>query len=549
MPDLAPIKPDALANIFIKKDNSILGQKSEGDENTNCLKLKAFVNNKIVPIKRVVKITKNGAVQNVSKRLVEIYNYNKYNNIVQPGSDPQDLSTDKLKMWVGWIPYESGNTYGDPDALACGSGGTTKGDYAFGQYQFDVGQGDFFSETNRWAFIPFSYTHYPTEFSGFQEYLSYNKEKFWANNAKEPLKQLFRNYAYNYTEKFLWCQNQVFTHIYLDPVINYCSSNGITNTYLYNPYILGTLASMAVRQGTSFVHGNARMYNMFQSLKNSVNNNTDIRTTLNNMYLAFGDTKYNWTGATMDYTDRGRWTENSYSYGGTNQKDKCLQDFSSDTNCADLSSTVIINTSSEVLSFINSPIIASTPEDFNYYSVDPDINFYITLTFRFKRTESFNSDINIVSNLSSLERAGYRLYIDKDNVLCFELISKNGLVYKKIFTTLDEDTNTTVDANSGKWYNFTIEKRKNGPVIKIGNGIVFSGEGKEILNNKEFWFSNKGDRQFKFGDVDENQNSIVSFKDKIIFCGSDQSGLVEDLCTFDFSTATLNNGVLYSSTV
>ena len=78
--------------------------------------------------------------------------------------------------------------------------------------------------------------------------------------------------------------------------------------------------------------------------------------------------------------------------------------------------------------------------------------------------------------------------------------------------------------------------------------MIEPGKGQEILNNKEFKFSNEGGRQFKFGDVDRNQNSIVSFKDKIVFCGADQSGLIEDLCTVDFSNSTLDSGVLNSST-
>lgn len=550
MPDLAPIKPDALANIFIKKDNKLLGQKSEGDENTDCLQLKAYVNGNIVPIKRVLKVSKEGAVQNISKRLVEIYKYNSYTEIRTPDTSPQDYSSGTMSMWTGWIPYESGNTYGTPSALACGSGGTTQGDYAFGQYQFDVGQGDFFSESNNWAFIPFAYAHYPTEFSGFKDYLKYNKSKFWADpNAKSNLKSLFSTYANNFTSIFLWCQNQVFTHFYVDPVIKYCADNGIPENYLYDPFILGTLASMSVRQGSSFSHGNARMYSMFQSLKSSVNSHKSIKDTIDGMYESFGDAKYNWTGPTMDYTDRGRWTEHSgISYGGDNQWEKCVQDINNNSNVHDLGSVVSYPTSSEVLSFINSPIIANSPEDFNYYSIDPDISFYINVTFRFKRNVNTNSDINIASNLSSIERSGYKLYIDKDNILTFDLISKNGTVYRKTFMKLDEDTNNSASINSGKWHNIIVEKRKNGPVIKLKNGIIEPGRGQEILNNKEFKFSNEGGRQFRFGDVDTNQNSIVSFKDKIVFCGSDQSGLIEDLCTIDFSNSTLDSGVLNSST-
>ena len=555
MPDLAPIKPDALANIFIKKGNKLLGQKSEGDENTDCLQLKAYVNGNIVQIKRVLKVSKEGAIQNISKRLVEIYKYNSYTEIRTPNISPQDYSSGTMSMWVGWIPFESGNTYGEKSALACGSPGSVKGDYAFGQYQFDVGQGDFFSESNNWAFIPFAYASYPNEFSGFKDYLKYNKDKFWADpNAKSNLNNLFADYANRFTDIFLWCQNQVFSHFYVDPVIKYCANNGIPENYLYNPFILGTLASMSVRQGSSFSHGNARMYSMFQSLKNSVNNNSTLndetlKSTIDGMYVAFGDTRANWTGPTMDYKDKGRWTgHGGIPYGEPNQWEKCISDINSNSNIVDFGSTVSYPTSSEVLSFINSPIIANSPEDFNYYSVDPGISFYIDVTFRFKRNVNTNSDINIASNLASIERSGYKLYIDKDNILIFDLISKNGTVYRKTFMKLEEDTNNSVNINSGKWHSIIITKRKNGPVVKLKNGTIEPGRGQEILNNKEFRFSNEGGRQFKFGDVDTNQNSIVSFKDKIVFCGADQSGLIEDLCTIDFSNSTLDSGVLNSST-
>lgn len=553
MPDLEPIKPDALANIFIKKNNKLLGQKSEGDNNTDCLQLKTYVDGKVVPIKRVVKINNNGAVQNISKRLVEIYRY--YSDIssefVEPGYDPQNYSVSADgRIWLGWIKYEAYDEYGSFTALSCGSGGKHSGDYAFGQYQFDIGY-DFFGSEDH--FLPFAYKSYPDKFSGFYNYLSYNKKMFWDNEAKEPLKELFREYARNYPSEFLWCQNQVFIKNYLTRTRKNCSKIGFPESYLNDPYIFGTLCSMAVRQGPYFDEATrlkpvtAAIKELNNAGKTPASNLTEIIRTI---YNVFGEARAN--GQTMDQEDEGRWANTGPSYSGECQRDRCLRDIGNGGSLIDLDSDESISYSilptSEILSFINSPIIASVPEDFNYYSIDPGISFYINVTFRFKRNVNTNSDINIASNLSSIERSGYRLYIDRNNILTFDLISKNGTIYRKTFMKLDEDTSNNVNVNSGKWYNVTVEKRKNGPVIKLKNGTIEPGKGQEILNNKEFKFSNEGGRQFKFGDVDSNQNSIVSFKDKIVFCGADQSGLIEDLCTVNFSNSTINSGVLHSST-
>lgn len=556
MPDeLKPIKPDALANIFIKKNNKLLGQKSEGNNNTDCLQLKAYVDGKVVPIKRVVKITNNGAVQNVSKRLVEIYRYYSdiSSEIVEPGYDPQNYSVSADgKIWLGWIKYESYGEYGSFTALSCGSGGKHSGNYAFGQYQFDVGY-DFFGSEDH--FLPFAYKSYPDKFSGFYNYLSYNKKMFWDNEAKEPLKELFREYARDYPSEFLWCQNQVFIKNYLTRTRKNCSKIGFPESYLNDPYIFGTLCSMAVRQGPYFDEA-TRLKPVTAAVKELNNSGKtparDLNEIIETIYTVFGEARAN--GQTMDQEDEGRWASTGPSYSGECQKNRCLRDIRNGESLIDLDSDESISYStfptSEILSFINSPIIASIPEDFSYYSVDPNVNFYITVTFRYKRTAhtNSNSDINIVSNLSSTERSGYRLYIDKNNTLSFDLISKGGNVFKKVFGTLSEDTNSTVNVNSGKWYYVTIRKNKNGPVMVLKNNMISPGKGPDILNNKEFSITNEGGRQLKFGDVDSNQNSIVSFKDKIVICGADQSGLIEDLCTVNFSDVTYNSGVLNSST-
>lgn len=570
MPDLEPIKPDALANIFIKKNNKLLGQKSEGDNNTDCLQLKAFINNKIAPIKRVLKISKEGAVQNISKRLVEIYTYSSNNSIVEPGYDPQDYSSDITPIWMGWIPYESGGEYGSERALSCASGGSVdKSDYAFGQYQFDVGQDDFFSSTNEWAFIRFAYNSYPNDFSGFKKYLSYDKSKFWADDearTSRGLKGLFKTYAEdaNTRANFLWCQNQVFSHIYLESTLRVLSERGISDTYLRNPYILGFLCSLAVRQGREWA--TRRHKDVIEDLKRlmSLGKNPaetdDLIYITRSLHNTLGASRAGGSenGSTMDNSDRGRWADGDWKdengvwhhgYDGTCQRDRAVRDIENNSSIVDLNSTFDLSTSSEVLSFLNSPIIANAPEDFSYYAADPKISFYIDITFRYKRTvnTNSNSDVNLVSNLSSTERSGYRLYVDKNNVLSFDLISRNGTVYKKTFMKLNQDTNDGVNPNSGIWYSFKLVKKKSGPVIEFSNGTLDSGKGPEILNDKEFIISNEG-RQLKFGDVDNNKNSIVSFKNKIVICGADPSGVIEDLCTVDFSNVTSDNGLIISST-
>lgn len=570
MPDeLKPIKPDALANIFIKKNNKLLGQKSEGDNNTDCLQLKAYVNGEVVPIKRVMKITNNGAVQNISKRLVEIYQYSSNNSIVEPGYDPQDGSSDSIKMWMGWLPYESTYEYGNPKSVGCASPGKySPPDYAYGQYQFDVGQGDLFSQDqNSWALIPFAYSSYPNEFSGFKKYLSYNSKKFWDDEearTSSGLNGLFKTYANddNLRPKFLWCQNQTYSHLYVEPTIKRLSDKGIIDSYLYNPYILGFLLSLAVRQGSEWA--THRHKEALACLKEKINqgknpsNKDDLKDIIRSVHNVVGASKAGGTGATLDYSDEGRWADGDWrdehgvwhsGYEGECQRDRALRDIDNDASVVDFNSTIELSSSSETLSFINSPIIANAPEDFSYYSIDPDISFYINVTFRYRRTvnTNSNSDINIVSNLSTTERSGYRFYIDKDNILSFDLISKNGTVYKKTFMKIKEDSNDSVNPNSGIWHSFTLSKGKNGPIIKYPNGTVESGKGQSVYNNKEFSISNEG-RQLKLGDIDTNRNSIVSFKDKIVICGADPSGLVEDLCTIDFSNITSDNGLLNSST-
>lgn len=141
-----------------------------------------------------------------------------------------------LRMWQGWVPYESG-TYGSVAAL---SRMQINGD-AYGQYQFDY----------HYGLVPFMQRcvdYDSTKYSGFNQYIALGPSNPALKN-NSALHNLFIQYATDYTTEFCFLQDAAMLEEYYTP-----ARTRIINDYGYDiavvgPYAVGSLASMAIRFG------------------------------------------------------------------------------------------------------------------------------------------------------------------------------------------------------------------------------------------------------------------------------------------------------------
>lgn len=146
--------------------------------------------------------------------------------------------------WVGWTKYESTYPYGDPRALGM------MGDYGqgYGMYGFDY-------EHGLVPMMQFCVNH-SSRYSAFQTYIDYGVgDPRLVNNS--DLHNLFILFGINYTNDFLWCQNQCYINDYLNPALAIARSYNLDN--LDDPYVIGSLGSMAIRAGafSQSLYGNA----------------------------------------------------------------------------------------------------------------------------------------------------------------------------------------------------------------------------------------------------------------------------------------------------
>lgn len=122
----------------------ILGQKAEGVNNTDCFKLGIFDSNRKKYIRHVAYVDKLGNLSYLSRRLVERLvssdSLSQQNSLgagaastaVTP--ETRSISVNAPKIWMGWIPFESGHAYDDKEAVF------DVGDHkhAYGMFNFDI---------------------------------------------------------------------------------------------------------------------------------------------------------------------------------------------------------------------------------------------------------------------------------------------------------------------------------------------------------------------------------------------------------------------------
>ena len=149
----------------------------------------------------------------------------------------KDGQVEGYYCWMGWIPNESIYNYLDPNGLA------VNGDRgrAYGMYQFDYQGG----------LVPFmqSCVNYdPNYYSGFNTYIAMGvgNTNLIANSG---LIILFQKYANERTAEFQYLQDKDAVEEYLIPAINYVSTNYGYDITKRDPTILGSLFSMAIREG------------------------------------------------------------------------------------------------------------------------------------------------------------------------------------------------------------------------------------------------------------------------------------------------------------
>lgn len=139
-----------------------------------------------------------------------------------------------LEVWMGWTNYESLYDYADPDSLwMTGDSGR-----AYGAYQFDY----------RWGLVPFMQycVNHSANYNAFRGYIAFGSgDERLVNNR--GLINLFHTFADAYYDDFLYCQNQCFINDYLNPVVGKYQRLG--GEWSNNAYMLGTLGSMAIRNG------------------------------------------------------------------------------------------------------------------------------------------------------------------------------------------------------------------------------------------------------------------------------------------------------------
>lgn len=142
-----------------------------------------------------------------------------------------------LYCWMGWTFYESAYHYLNVDAL-CMSG---DGGRAYGLYQFDYSGG----------LVPFMQScvdYDAVRYAGFIPFINMGVgNQNLINN--QALKDLFYNYAHNYTDEFQFLQDKNAIEDYLNPALEYVQNHYGVNVRERNPVLLGTLFSLAIRDG------------------------------------------------------------------------------------------------------------------------------------------------------------------------------------------------------------------------------------------------------------------------------------------------------------
>lgn len=141
--------------------------------------------------------------------------------------------------WMGWIGYECGYEYLDPNGLSR-SGDSGR---AYGMYQFDY----------RWGLVPFMQScvaYNSTRYAGFNQYIAMGAgNTALVNNSN--LLALFQGYASAYTAEFQYLQDVQAVTNYLEPIINLVQQNYGYDLATKGPYVLGSAFSMAIRSGAN----------------------------------------------------------------------------------------------------------------------------------------------------------------------------------------------------------------------------------------------------------------------------------------------------------
>lgn len=205
-----------------------------------------------------------------------------------------------LNLWMYWVHYECGEEYGTVEAL-CDI--DPPHGYAYGMYQFDY----------RYGLVPMLQTcckHNPTYYNALKQFIALGKKnKALVNN--KLLQAYFRVYASENTKDFLYCQNKSFIDKYFNEVKANAERCSVPN--LNNPYILGALGSMAIRDGAS---GSLTLKAI-----NAMTETDDVREQIRKAYNVFDSYFY----------PKGddRWSR---------EMAKCLQDYASNANVNDIES-------------------------------------------------------------------------------------------------------------------------------------------------------------------------------------------------------------------
>ena len=142
------------------------------------------------------------------------------------------------KAWQYWTYYECGEPYYNIEAL-CDI--DPPNGYAYGMYQFDY----------RYGLLPLlelCYNHNPYYYKALKPFIDFGKKSKELINNK-LLQAYFRIYATENTKDFLYCQDSAYVKSYLDGAIANAKKKNVPN--LSNPYIVGTIGSMAIRDGAS----------------------------------------------------------------------------------------------------------------------------------------------------------------------------------------------------------------------------------------------------------------------------------------------------------
>ena len=142
------------------------------------------------------------------------------------------------RAWQYWTYYECGEPYYNIEAL-CDI--DPPNGYAYGMYQFDYRNGLV-------PLLELCYEHNPVYYKAFKQFIDFGKKSKKLINNK-LLQSYFRIYATENKNDFLYCQDSAYVKSYLDGAMANARKKNVPN--LDNPYIIGTIGSMAIRDGAS----------------------------------------------------------------------------------------------------------------------------------------------------------------------------------------------------------------------------------------------------------------------------------------------------------